>query len=170
MSYPDDLSNANSRQYSAVPQRWQHLIIGFVATVWVAFSHAASCYSVSAPSLVFSPYHPTAAEPEDIETTVEFYCAPAFRAGKLRVNVTLQEGSQRPQHQIRNAYGDVLRYGVFVDPARSIPLTSNMPIPVHDANPDNKTFRVILYGRIYANQRTAGVGNYLGYLTLLLNY
>lgn len=145
------------------------LIMSTVSAIMsMNYAHAQACYALNTPSLKFSSYHPSSRGPDDIETTVDFYCAPAFRGKQLHIKVSLQEGAQGSAYQIRNAFGDVLRFGIFLDPARSIPLTSNMTIPVRDANPQNKTFSVVLYGRIYADQRTAGVGQYRGYFNLLL--
>ncbi len=132
--------------------------------------YAASCHPINAPRLVFSSYQPIGAYPEDIDTSIDFYCAPAFQGNQVHVSVTVQDGAQMPAYQLRNAFGDVVRYGLYIDPARTIPLTSNMSIPLRDVNPGTKTFSVILYGRIFANQRTAGVGNYRGSVNLLLNY
>ena len=132
--------------------------------------YAASCYPINAPRLVFSSYQPIAAYPKDIDTSIDFYCAPAFQGNQLHVSVFVQDSTQTPAYQLRNAAGDIVRSGVFIEPARSIPLTSNMSIPLRDVNPGTKTFSVVLYGRIFANQRTAGVGNYRGFVNLLLNY
>ena len=137
-----------------------------------AFSlvQAVSCYSVNTPKLVFSPYHPIGSHPEDIETSIDFSCAPAFQGNQLRATVTVQDSGQGPLYQMRNAVGDTLRYGLFIDSARSIPLTSTMALPVRDVNSSTKTFSVILYGRIFANQRTAGVGEYHSFLNLMVSY
>ena len=149
-----------------------HLIIPLTLfmSVTAKSSHAAACSPLNPPALVFSPYNPITNHAEDIETTIEFSCAPAFIGDRLHISISLMENSQSAGYQIRSERGDLIRYGVFIDPARSIPLTSNMTIPIRDVNVQNKTFRITLYGRIFASQRIAGVGRYLGNLNLLLNY
>lgn len=133
-------------------------------------AHAASCYPLNTPRLAFAPYQPISGYPEDIETIIDFFCAPAFQGNQLHVSVSVQDNFQAPAYQLRNAVGDTVRYGLFIDPARSIPLTGNMTIPLRDVNPSTKTFSIVLYGRIFANQRTAGVGHYRSSVNLLLNY
>ncbi len=144
------------------------LLIGLCYCWGVA--HAVSCYAVHAPTLVFSPYHPIGSEPQDIESLIDFSCAPAFQGNQLRAMITLQDSPQGSAFQLRNEVGDTLRYALFVDPARSIPLTRSTLIPVRDANPGTKTFSIVLYGRIFANQRTAGVGHYRGFIHLSVSY
>ena len=50
-----------------------------------------------------------------------------------------------------------------------VSLTAHMTIPIRDVNPGARTFGVVLYGRIFANQRTAGVGDYRGFVNLVLD-
>ncbi len=146
------------------------LVLALFVSAWMKSSHAATCSPLNPPALVFSPYNPITNWSEDIETTIEFSCAPAFIGDRLHISISLIENSQSAGYQIRSERGDVIRYGIFADPARSIPLNSSMNIPIRDVNVQNKTFRIVLYGRIFASQRIAGVGKYLGNLNLLLNY
>ena len=88
----------------------------------------------------------------------------------MHVRVSMQAGSQSSGYQIRNDVGDFIRINFFIDPARSIPLTSDMSIPLYAINFNAKTFSVVLYGRIPPNQRTAGVGHYRGFVNLQLSY
>ena len=136
----------------------------------ISAADAASCYPVNTPMLVFSTYHPVSAQPQDIDTVIEFSCAPAFRGNQLLASVSVQPGFHTSEHQLRNAVGDTLRYALFIDPARSIPLTDHMKIPLRDVNPATKTFSIVLYGRIFAHQKTAGVGNYRSFVNLQLDY
>lgn len=145
-------------------------LIVILLAAGIRVCYAASCYPTNAPRLVFSPYHPISLHPEDIETVIDFFCAPAFQGNKLHVSVSVQGNTQSLAYQMRNAVGDTIRYGLFIDPARSIPLTSGITLPLRDINPGTKTFSVILYGRIFASQKTAGVGQYRGFVNLLLNY
>lgn len=131
---------------------------------------ASDCYALDAPRLTFSNYNPVMNLPEDISTTIDFYCLPAFKGRQLSLSVTIQDAAQGAAYTMKNMQGDVIRFGLFADPAYSIPLSAGMPIAVRDVNPDAKTFRVILYGRIFANQRQAGAGSYQSSLRLLLDY
>ena len=133
-------------------------------------SRADCCYPINTPRMVFSSYFPLDSQPEDIETVIDFFCAPAFQGNRLHVRVSMQAGSQSSGYQIRNNVGDFIRINFFIDPARSIPLTSDMSIPLYAINFNAKTFSVVLYGRIPPNQRTAGVGHYRGFVNLQLSY
>ena len=131
---------------------------------------AESCYSMTTPRMMFSPYLPLDSQPADIETIIEFFCAPAFHGNQLHVRVSMQAGSQAVGYQLRNNVGDIIRLSFFIDPARSIPLSSDMSIPLYAVNFNAKTFSVVLYGRLPPNQRTAGVGQYRGFINLQLSY
>ena len=146
------------------------LLVVMLLAGFLTGSFAESCYPVNTPKMVFSPYLPIGNKWDDIETSIDFHCAPAFQGNQLHVSVSVQDSASTSVFQLRNAVGDTLRYGLFIDPARSVPLTSNMGIPLRDVNSSTKTFSVVLYGRIYPNQRTAGVGQYRGFLNLQLNY
>jgi len=147
----------------------QSLTLVFISG-FVNISYAVSCYPINTPRMVFSPYQPISFLPQDIETSIDFYCAPAFHGNQLHVSVSVQDSSEIPSYQLRNAFGDTMRFGLFIDPSRSIPLTAHMTIPIRDVNPGARTFGVVLYGRIFANQRTAGVGDYRGFVNLVLDY
>ena len=71
---------------------------------------------------------------------------------------------------MKNFLGDVIRFGVFSDPARRLPIARGTAIPVNDINPDNKTFQIVLYGRIFSNQENIGTGNYQSTLSLMVDY
>ena len=131
---------------------------------------ADSCSPIQTPRMVFSPYLPLASQPQDIDTIVDFFCAPAFQGNRLHVRVSLQAGSQAFSYQLRNQVGDIIRMSLFIDPARSIPLTNDMTIPPQAINVGAKTFSIVLYGRIPPHQRTAGIGQYRGFVNLQLSY
>ncbi|NCW77518.1 MAG: hypothetical protein EBV64_06065 [Oxalobacteraceae bacterium] len=150
------------------------MIRKFICAILLASSSSASwaesCYPISTPRLVFSAYFPLDSQPQDIETVIDFSCAPAFQGNRLHVRVSMQAGSEAFGYQLKNNVGDILRMSFFIDPARSIPLTSDMSVPVYAVNFGAKTFSIVLYGRIPPNQRTAGVGQYRGFVNLQLSY
>ena len=131
---------------------------------------AANCLTLNAPRLAFSSFSVISEHAQDSDTTIDFFCEPAFRGTQFSGRVILQGLSQDSTQVMKNSQGDSLQFGLFSDPARSVPLSSDMAIPVRDVNFDTKTFRVILYGRIYANQKNSGAGTYLGNLIFLLDY
>ena len=146
------------------------LIISLLGILMGSHLSAANCLALNSPRLAFSNFIPISEYPQDSDTTIDFYCEPAFKGTQFSGRVLLQGISQDLTQVIKNSQGDSLQFGIFSDPARSIPLTSDMAIPVRDVNFDTKTFRVILYGRIYANQKNSGAGTYQGNLFFLLDY
>ena len=150
------------------------MILKFICAILLfinsSMSWAESCYPISAPRLVFSPYLPLNSQPEDMETIIDFSCAPAFQGNRLHVRVSIQANSQAYDYQLKNNVGDIIFVRFFIDPARNIPLTSDMSIPLYAVNFGAKTFSIVLYGRIPPNQRTAGVGQYRGFVNLQLSY
>ena len=131
---------------------------------------AASCYALNAPKITFSHYQPLNDYPEDIDATIDFYCEPAFRDNQLSVRISVPGPGSGQAMLMKNEHGESIRYGIFFDPARSIPLDADRLIPVRDINVEQKTFRVVLYGRIFSHQRNAGAGHYQSNITLLLDY
>ena len=131
---------------------------------------AESCYPMTTPRMMFSNYLPLDSQPRDIETVIEFFCAPAFHGNQLHVRVSMQAGSQAVGYQLRNNVGDIIRVSFFIDPARSIPLTDDMSIPLYAVNFNAKTFSIVLYGRLPPNQRMAGAGQYRGFVNLQFSY
>ena len=146
------------------------LLAGILLGGSLSLAYAESCYPINTPTLVFSPYRPLDSQPGDIETSIDFYCAPAFQGGRVHVSVSIQAYSQSSGYQLRNNVGDILRFSLFIDPARSIPIANGMNIPLYAVNSGAKTFSIVLYGRIPPNQRTAGIGHYRGFVNLLLSY
>lgn len=134
-------------------------------------SKAAACFSTSSAQMIFGQYNPSADRPLDIDTTIEFNCSPAFRGRSLVATVELQDTSnQFTQSLLTTSGSDKLDVAIYIDSQRLQPAGINIPIPIQDINPDTKTFRVTLYGRIFENQKLISVGEYFGKFTLIITY
>ena len=134
-------------------------------------SNAAACFIVSAASIRFGQYNPLSAQPTDIDTTIEFYCPPAFQGKSILATVQLYDSGNLSTQSILNTTGPgKLDVDIYIDTQRSQLALSNTFIPIRDFNSETKTFRVTLYGRIASGQNQINVGQYFGKLSLLLSY
>ena len=147
-----------------------NFLVIFIGIASSPISVADSCYALTSPRLSFSSYDPLNGHAEDIDATIDFYCEPAFHGTQLNIKVLVQGSDSGTFSSMRNTQGDLIRFSIFYDPARNIPLSSDMPVLIRDINFATKTFRVTLYGRIFANQKNAGAGNYQGNLMFFLEY
>jgi spore coat protein U-like protein len=147
--------------------------------LWIAYifyltplsSYAAACFPISSAQMVFGSYNPSSDQPLEIDTTIEFYCSPAFRGRSLTATVQLQNTNNEFTQSILNTSGnDKLEVVIYVDSDRLQPADKDTYIPIRDNNPDTKTFRVTLYGRIPQNQKQISAGQYFGKVTLVLKY
>ena len=134
-------------------------------------ANADSCYPINTANLNFGNYNPELQHDLDIDTTVDIYCAPAFRGRELSVRVNLIGKTSRGDLRIINnvATKDEGYFILFRDAARTIPLTDEMAIPVTETIPQSKIFTIRLYGRFLARQNI-GAGLYMTNMIINIDF
>ncbi len=147
------------------------LLIIFMGMMLIRTAAADSCYPVNSAQMIFGNYSPESSQGLDMDTTIEIYCAPAFRGQRLDVRVNLiDKTDQGDRRVLRNIAGDDKAYYIlFQDAARTIPLRDDMAIPVTESVPRSKLFTIRLYGRLLA-QQNIGKGTYMANLIVNIDY
>jgi len=137
---------------------------------------ATALCSVDSTPLNFGPYLGTAPGPTDFTATVTVTCTPVPPADAATVSFSLAFIGSGPQPwQLSSSRGS-LRYQLFADSGRSVPLgdgadgsTAITGVGVAtQVAPLRRSFTV--YGRILARQRMAPAGTYTDMVTLRLSY
>lgn len=134
-----------------------------------------SC-SISATPLAFGRYVPYAGFPSDFTTTISLICTTSGSTPvAFRGTVTLT-GRGGPDGRQLTDGANVLRYQLYVDPARTVAWgqggAGGGSIPVSGVVGPTTPLRqeLMVYGRILARQATARVGHYADQITAVLNY
>ena len=132
---------------------------------------AESCYSVNSAQMIFGNYSPEFSQALDMDTTIEIYCAPAFKGQQLNVRINLiDQTDQGDRRVLKNIAGDDKAYYIlFQDAGRTIPLRDDMAVPVTESVPRSKLFTIRLYGRLLAKQNI-GKGIYVANLLVNIEY
>ena len=132
---------------------------------------AESCYPVNSAQMIFGNYSPEFPQALDMDTTIEIYCAPAFKGQQLNVRINLiDQTDQGDRRVLKNIAGDDKAYYIlFQDAGRTIPLRDDMAIPVTESVPRSKLFTIRLYGRLLAKQNI-GKGIYVANLLVNIEY
>jgi len=147
------------------------LCIVLVAITLVSKAAANSCYPLNSAQIIFGNYSPELSQDLDMDTAIDIYCAPAFQGQRLNVRVNILDKDDRDNRRVlQNASGqDKAYFLLFQDAARTIPLISNMSVPVVDTLPQSKIFTIRLYGRLMAKQNI-GKGIYASNLIINIDY
>lgn len=150
--------------------RYELLII-FMGMMFIRSSAAESCYPVNSAQMIFGNYSPEFSQALDMDTTIEIYCAPAFKGQQLNVRINLiDQTDQGDRRVLKNIAGDDKAYYIlFQDAGRTIPLRDDMAIPVTESVPRSKLFTIRLYGRLLAKQNI-GKGVYVANLLVNIEY
>jgi spore coat protein U-like protein len=135
----------------------------------------ASC-SLTATPLVFGNYVPFSSRPADFTATVTVTCTTSGAAPvPLQASIAvIGKGGPSGRRLSNGVYA--LRYQLYLDPARTMPLGDgsgggdviSMSSVVSYNAPFRRAFAV--YGRILARQSGATVGHYVDRITAILTY
>ena len=147
------------------------LLIIFMSMMPIRTAEAESCYPINSAQMIFGNYSPEFSQALDMDTTIEIYCAPAFKGQQLNVRVNLIDETDRGDRRVlQNIAGDDKAYYIlFQDAARTIPLRDDMAIPVSESVPRSKLFTIRLYGRLLPKQNI-GKGTYVANLIVNIDY
>lgn len=147
------------------------LLIILMGMILIRAVAAESCYPVNSAQMIFGNYSPEFSQALDMDTTIEIYCAPAFKGQQLHVRVNLIDQTDQGDHRVlqNTNGGDKAYYILFQDAARTIPLRDDMAIPVTESVPRSKLFTIRLYGRLLAKQNISK-GLYIANLTVNIDY
>ncbi len=129
---------------------------------------AMNCIALSKPQFVFGLYEPLAENPLDIDAQFLLYCQPALAGESLTLRIGMPDsagirGMQGAQ------YGDVLRFSIYRDPARSMVLNETTSININESLIGNKLISIPLYGRIFSRQNISA-DNYQSGIVVTLDY
>lgn len=146
-------------------------IISMLAFACARSVFADSCYPINTANLNFGSYQPEEQHDLDVDTTIDIYCAPAFRGRELHVRVNLIGMTDKSERRVMNNIitKDEAYFILFRDAARTIPLIEQMEIPVTDIIPQSKIFTIRLYGRLLARQNI-GTGIYIAQTIINIDY
>lgn len=61
---------------------------------------ADSCYPVNSAQMIFGNYSPEFSQALDMDTTIEIYCAPAFKGQQLNVRVNLIDQTDQGERHV----------------------------------------------------------------------
>ncbi len=128
---------------------------------------AMSCGIASAPQLSFGHYDPLSPIPLDIQTSFSIQCTPAFPGEALNLGISLV-GSPEAWTARNSQTGDTLRFSLYRDPARALPLHDDT-LQLASVLAGTTTLTIPLYGRIPARQ-SVSVGNYQMMITVRMSY
>lgn len=129
---------------------------------------AMNCIALSKPQFVFGLYEPLSENPLDMDAQFLLYCQPAAAGETLSLRIGMPDsagirGMQGAQ------YGDILRFSIYRDPARSTVLNDTSSISVNESLIGNKLISIPLYGRIFSMQNISA-DNYQAGILVTLDY
>lgn len=141
-----------------------------LASLWLPEdAEAMSCAIESTPLFAFGQYDPQSHYPHDIQTSFAIQCTPAFRGERLNLSISFS-GLASGELKIRNpANGDLVRFSMYKDPARSQPLDAQSILSFSTLLLTTTTLSLPVYGRIPARQNVS-VGNYQLNVGVILNF
>lgn len=132
-------------------------------------AQAMNCIALAKPQFVFGLYEPMSNAPHDIEAQFLLYCQPAIKGETLTLRIGLAEAASSAG--IRNLqgaqYGDLLQFGIYRDPARSLIVSEESGINVYESLLADKLISIPLYGRIYARQNISADSYQAGIIVTL---
>ena len=129
---------------------------------------AMNCIALTKPQFVFGLYEPLSENPLDMDAQFLLYCQPASAGESLTLRIGMPDsagirGMQGAQ------YGDVLRFSIYRDPARSMVLNETTSININESLIGNKLISIPLYGRIFSRQNISA-DNYQSGIVVTLDY
>ncbi len=146
---------------------WISLLAAFTLLA-SAELRAMSCVIASAPQFSFGAYDPMSPLALDLQTTLVVQCTPAFPGETLRMQISIL-GMSAPLQMLNPQYGDAMRFGIYTDPARSVPIDPHQPINISTSLGTTTTLEIPLYGRVPAGQPVS-VGSYQMNMALIVDY
>lgn len=152
---------------SRPPVRWMK-VLAVLMLLASAELRAMGCAVANAPQFNFGAYDPLSPLPLDVQTSLVVQCTPAFPGETLRMQVSFA-GINAPMQMLNPQSGDLMRFGLYSDPARSLPIDSQQVISFSASLWTATTLAFPVYGRVPAGQPIS-VGNYQMNISVILNY
>ena len=143
-----------------------------------------TCQLVAASVMAFGQYDPVDAAPLDVDGRISYRCgqasrtmgtrtsAPQPRQGPLVVQISLSQGQSGQFDRAMRAGNDLLRYNLYLDGTRTQIWgdgTAGTAVYSQQAQPNNQTVIVPVFGRVFPGQDVAG-GNYFDSLVVTLDF
>lgn len=98
---------------------WPFLLLAFCGAAWAA----TSCrFATGIPGVAFGTYDVVSALPTDTQLRVDVQCTRDGGPPNVTVSLGISQGlhgTSTTDRRMRNAAGDVMSYGLFLDSARS---------------------------------------------------
>lgn len=129
---------------------------------------AMNCIALSKPQFVFGLYEPLSENPLDMDAQFLLYCQPALAGEALNLRIGMPDSAGIRGMQGAH-YGDILRFSIYRDPARSMILNDTASISINESLIGNKLISIPLYGRIFSRQNISA-DNYQAGILVTLDY
>lgn len=129
---------------------------------------AMSCTLIASGRFDFGAYDPLSPVPLDVQATYMLQCLPDHPHEKLNLKITAQtDAASNSLHG--TVAGKAVRFGMYVDPGRHIPIDGRAIVELSDRLSTPKEYPVTIYGRMPARQNIPA-GSYRAGITFLIEY
>lgn len=165
----------NCLKGSPVTKRWfVAMLLGMVAGGALAVTTCR--FSTGIPGMGFGTYDLLSTLPNDTQLRVDVECTRNGGSKNVTVNLGISQGTYGTSvanRRMRNASGDFLNYGLFLDSARSAVWGITNGVDTGALSlviPNNNTVAgsLLVFGRMPAGQQDVSAGSYSDSIQMLL--
>lgn len=148
---------------------WVACVVGILQLWMPPPVSAMSCQLLAASRFNFGAYDPLSPLPLDVQATYALQCMPDHPQEKLALKITVLPAGSNSAHLQGSSTDQSVRFGMYSDPERSIPMDARPLIELSDRISTLREYPITIYGRLPARQNIAA-GVYRASVQLLIEY